>query len=100
MLAPYDGHHVAVYLANFSRPYQALVERQLITIETNEHEYRFQDILDPDSGAVLATVEHEVRSMFHPLFGRELVNRNATQNIFRYQPGDDALAGLAHAGRG
>lgn len=99
-LAPYDGHHLAVYLANFSRPYAALVERQLITIETNEHEYRFQDIVDLDSGAVLATVEHEVRSTFHPLFDRELVNRNAAQSIFRYHPGEDALVGLNHAGRG
>jgi len=96
----YDGHHVAVYLNNFSRPYQALAERGLITIETNDSEYRFQDIVDLDSGEVLFTVEHEVRSMFHPMFGRELVNRDAGQNIFRYQAGHDAFVGVTQGGRG
>jgi len=96
----YDGHHVAVYLNNFSKPYQALAERGLITIETNDHEYRFQDIVDLDSGAVLFTIEHEVRSMFHPMFGRELVNRDAGQNIFRYQAGHDAFVGVTQGGRG
>ncbi len=96
----YDGHHVAVYLANFSRPYAALGERGLITLETNDSEYRFKDIVDPGSGQVLTTIEHEVRSMFHPLFGRELVNRNPTQRITAYQPGEDSYVGLTHAGLG
>lgn len=99
-LPPYDGHHIAVYLSNFSKPYQALAARGLITMETNEHEYRFQDIVDLDTGAVLATVEHEVRSTFHPMYGRELINRNSTQNIFAYQQGHDAYVGLTHGGRG
>ncbi|MFT7599912.1 MAG: hypothetical protein ACI8TP_002849 [Acidimicrobiales bacterium] len=98
-LAPYDGHHVAVYLLNFSAPYGGLLDRDLITIETNEHEYRFQDIVDLDSGTVLATVEHEVRSMFHPLFDRELVNRNADQSLTKYRAGEDAHIGLTHGGR-
>lgn len=99
-LEPYDGHHIAIYLSNFSKPYSALLERGLITIETNDHEYRFQDITDLESGAVLATVEHEVRSMFHPMFDRELVNRNAAQNIFAYRAGNDAYVGVTHGGRG
>jgi hypothetical protein len=99
-IAPYDGHHIAVYLANFSRPYSQLLERGLITVETNDHEYRFQDIVDLDSGAVLTSLEHEVRSMFHPLFGRELVNRNPVQRITAYQPGEDSYVGLTHAGLG
>lgn len=99
-LPDYDGHHVAVYLANFSKPYEALAERDLITIETNDHEYRFQDIVDLDTGAVLATVEHEVRSMYHPMFDRELVNRNAVQTVFKYQAGHDAFVGVTHGGRG
>lgn len=99
-LADYDGHHLAVYLANFSAPYAALVERGLVTMETSEHEYRFQNIVDPDSGEVLATVEHEVRSMFNPLYGRELVNRNISQNIRRYQSGQDAHIGVTNAGLG
>ena len=96
----YDGHHIAVYLANFSKPYRALLERGLVTLETNDSEYRFQDIVDLDSGEVLATVEHEVRSMFHPMFGRELANRDAGQSIFSYRQGHDAYVGLTHAGRG
>ncbi|MDH4364715.1 MAG: hypothetical protein OEY70_11610, partial [Acidimicrobiia bacterium] len=99
-IPPYDGHHIAVYLANFSRPYAALGERGLITLETNDSEYRFTDIVDPGSGQVLATIEHEVRSMYHPLFGRELVNRNPTQRITAYHPGEDSYVGLTHAGLG
>ena len=99
-LPSYDGHHIAVYLANFSKPYLALSERGLVTLETNDNEYRFQDIIDLDTGKVLATVEHEVRSMFHPMFDRPLVNRNAAQSIFRYEEGHDAYVGVARAGRG
>jgi catechol-2,3-dioxygenase len=99
-LAAYDGHHIAVYLANFSRPYRALLERGLITLESNEHEYRFQDIVDPGTGEVVATVEHEVRSLFHPMFERPLVNRDAAQNNRHYRPGHDAFVGVTLAGRG
>ncbi|MEZ5261729.1 MAG: hypothetical protein R2755_08125 [Acidimicrobiales bacterium] len=99
-LPDYDGHHIAVYLANFSGPYAALRERGLISMETNESEYRFQDIVDPDGGAVLFRLEHEVRSMRHPMFGRELVNRNATQSLSRYRAGADAFVGITHGGRG
>jgi hypothetical protein len=99
-LPAYDGHHIAVYLANFSKPYRALCERGLVTLETNDHEYRFQDIVDLDGGGVLATVEHEVRSMFHPMFERELVNRDPAQDLRSYRAGHDAYVGLTHGGRG
>jgi hypothetical protein len=99
-LPAYDGHHIAVYLADFSRPYRALLDRGLITRESNEHEYRFQDIVDPASGGVVATVEHEVRSMTHPMFERPLVNRNANQSNRHYRPGHDAFVGVTLAGRG
>ncbi len=99
-LPEYDGHHIAVYLANFSAPYQALLQRGLVSMETNDHEYRFQNVIDLDSGTVLATIEHEVRSMFHPMFGRELVNRNSAQSFMRYQAGHDAFVGVAQGGRG
>ena len=99
-VAAYDGHHIAVYLANFSTPYQALLDRQLISMETNDQEYRFRNVIDLDSGRVLATIEHEVRSMFHPMFGRELVNRNSAQSFMRYQAGHDAYVGVAQGGRG
>ena len=76
-LLPYDGHHVQIAVADFSGVHQRLLERGLITEESNASQYRFQDITDLDTGQVLATLEHEVRSMRHPLFARVLVNRNA-----------------------
>jgi len=36
----YDGHHVAVYLADFSGPHADLGTRALVTEESNEHQYR------------------------------------------------------------
>ncbi len=76
-LPAYDGHHLQVTVADFSGVHQRLLDRGLITEESDQSQYRFQDIVDLDSGAVLATIEHEVRSMRHPMFGRPLVNRNA-----------------------
>ena len=83
----FDGHHVAVYLADFSGPYRRLRERGLVTEESDQHQYRFQDIVDPDGGRVLFTIEHEVRSMRHPLYARPLVNRNPHQTNRTYVPG-------------
>jgi hypothetical protein len=83
----YDGHHIAIYVADFSGPYRRLRERGLITEESDQHQYRFQDIVDLDSGRVLFTLEHEVRSMRHPLYARPLVNRNPAQSNTRYAPG-------------
>jgi len=73
----YDGHHIAIYIANFSGPFQWLEERGLITESIRNHQFRFQDIVDPDDGAVAFTLEHEVRSSRHPGFRRPLVNRSA-----------------------
>ena len=87
----YDGHHVQIYLADFSGPYGKLVERGLVTRETDEHEYRFVDIVDLDTGSVQLEIEHEVRSMRHPLYGRPLVNRNPAQTNQSYVPGRDAF---------
>jgi hypothetical protein len=74
-VADYDGHHVAIYIANFSGPYQYLEERNLITEGIRNHQFRFQDIVDPEGGATVFTLEHEVRSSRHPGFRRQLVNR-------------------------
>lgn len=89
----YDGHHVQVYLADFSSPYRKLQERGLISRETDAHEWRFVDIVDPDSGAALFRIEHEVRSMKHPLYARPLVNRNPAQSNMRYGRGQDDFRG-------
>ncbi|MEO8280919.1 MAG: hypothetical protein ABI564_14570 [Ideonella sp.] len=75
-MTPYDGHHVQVTVADFSGVHGRLLERGLITEESDQSQYRFQDIVDLDSGAVVATIEHEVRSMRHPMFARPLVNRD------------------------
>jgi predicted enzyme related to lactoylglutathione lyase len=88
-LPPYDQHHIALYINDFSKPHQKLAAKGLITQESDQHQYRFQDIVDPDSGKVLFTVEHEVRSMRHPLYLRPLVNRNPSQSIVQYAPGED-----------
>ena len=74
-LPPYDGHHLQIAVADFSAVHGRLLERGLITEESNASQYRFQDITDLATGNVLATIEHEVRSMRHPLFARALLNR-------------------------
>lgn len=90
---PYDGHHIQIYIADFSGPYRKLAERGLITLETDAHEWRFQRIVDPAGGDTLFEVEHEVRSLRHPLYGRALVNRNPDQTNSRYARGQDAFRG-------
>ena len=67
-----------------------LKELGLISMEVNDHEYRFKDIIDLDTREVLFTVEHEVRSQTHPLYGRPLVNRNPRQSNSDYKPGHDS----------
>jgi hypothetical protein len=88
----FDGHHVAVYLADFSGPYRRLLERGLVSQESDQHQYRFEDIVDPESGKVLFTIEHEVRSMRHPMYARPLVNRNPEQTNRLYAPGYEELS--------
>jgi hypothetical protein len=64
----------------------------LLTREVNEHEYRFQDIIDLDTREVLFKFEHEVRSQTHPLYGRPLINRNPAQTNAGYSPGHDSIS--------
>ena len=89
----YDGHHVAIYIADFAGPYEKLLERGLITMESDAHKWRFIDIVDVDSGAVLFKIEHEVRSATHPLYARPLVNRNPAQSNRGYRRGQDSFLG-------
>ncbi|MFL6797113.1 MAG: hypothetical protein ACJ8F3_06850 [Xanthobacteraceae bacterium] len=89
---PYDRHHAQIYISDFSGPYERLRQLGLITSEVNEHEYRFKDITDLDTREVLFTVEHEVRSHTHPLYGRPLVNRNPAQTNRNYRPGHDSMS--------
>jgi catechol 2,3-dioxygenase-like lactoylglutathione lyase family enzyme len=89
---PFDGHHIQITLADFSGPHARLLERGLVTEESNAHQYRFTDIVDLDTGKVLFAVEHEVRSMRHPMFNRPLVNRNPAINARNFVPGYEAWA--------
>ncbi|MFO1081360.1 MAG: hypothetical protein U1E23_12145 [Reyranellaceae bacterium] len=88
-LPAYDGHHIQVYVASFSGPHRKLLERGLVTEESNQHQYRFEIIAD-SGGKPLFQIEHEVRSMRHPLYARPLVNRNPEQTNRSYVPGRDA----------
>lgn len=88
---PFDGHHIQIYIADFSGPYERLMRHGLVTEETNEHQYRFVTIVDPASGEPVFEVEHEVRSLRHPLYARPLVNRNPGQRLMTYEPGHDAV---------
>jgi len=92
-IEPYDGHHIQIYIADFSGPYRRLLERNGLTRDTDAHEWRFQDIVNVESNEVLFTIEHEVRSLKHPLYGRPLVNRNPAQNTHNYIRGKDAFPG-------
>jgi hypothetical protein len=91
-LPAFDGHHIQITLQDFSGPHRRLLDRGLITEESDQHQYRFQDIVDPGRREVLFTVEHEVRSMRHPLFARFLVNRDAGVTPRNYRPGHESLS--------
>ncbi len=86
----YDGHHIQISLADFSGPHARLVARGLITEESDQHQYRFVKLIDPDSGETLFEVEHEVRSMRHPLYCRPLVNRNPDVTNRNFAQGHEA----------
>jgi hypothetical protein len=85
----YDGHHVQMYVTNFSGPYRLLSERGLVSQEDNQYQYRFRDIVDPSNGKHLFTVEHEVRSATHPMYLRPLINRDPAQTNRTYAQGHD-----------
>jgi hypothetical protein len=85
----YDGHHFQVYVQDFSGPYNQLMKRELLTEESNTYQYRWEHIVDVDTGEVLFEVEHEIRSMTHPLYARPLVNRNPMQSQQSYEMGGD-----------
>ena len=91
-LADYDGHHIAIYVADFSGPHAWLHERGLITEESDKYQYRFQQIVDPESGQTLYEVEHEVRALSHAMYRRPLVNRNPATNFFTYKRGNEQFS--------
>ena len=86
-LAEYDGHHIQITLADFSGPHRKLLERGLISEESDQHQYRFLDIVDVDTNKPIFRIEHETRSMRHPMFNRTFVNRNPDMNNRNFVPG-------------
>ena len=78
-----------IYVVNFSGPHKRLGERGLVNREDNQYQYRFRDIIDLDTGKHLFTIEHEVRSLTHPMCLRPLVNRNPVQTARNYSNGYD-----------
>ncbi|HXW40294.1 MAG TPA: hypothetical protein VEK75_03775 [Xanthobacteraceae bacterium] len=90
--APYDRAHVQIYITDFSGPHRRLLQLGLITTEDNDYQYRFKDIIDLDTRAVLFTIEHETRSQTNPMYGRPLVNRNPAQTNMDYKPGHDSMS--------
>lgn len=76
---------------NFSGPHHLLNKKKLVIEESDNHQYRFNRIVSPRTGKVLFEIEHEVRSLHHPMFARNLTNRNADQSFFNYRQGRDAF---------
>jgi hypothetical protein len=91
-IEPYDGAHVQITLADFSGPHRRLLAKGLVTEESDQHQYRFADVVDLGTGDLLVSIEHEVRSMRHPLYARPLVNRNPAQSNARFAPGHETWA--------
>jgi hypothetical protein len=89
-LPPLDylqGPYYAIWIQALQK---LLVERGLITLERGQYEWRFIDIVDPDTLKPLYRLEHEVRSVTNPLYARPLINRNPDQTNISYVPGYDA----------
>lgn len=86
-LPEYDAHHLQITLADFSGPHKKLLERGLISEESDQHQYRFLDIVDVDTNKPLHRIEHETRSMRHPMFNRVFINRNPDMNNRNFVPG-------------
>jgi hypothetical protein len=95
----FDRHHVQIYVVDFSGPHRRLKERKLISSEDNQYQYRFRDIVDLDTGKLLFTVEHEIRSFTHPMCLRPLANRNPAQIARHYAQGHDQLPWTMEPGR-
>ncbi len=88
-IVPFDGHHIQIYVADFSGPYDKLLACGLVSEESSQHQYHFEDITDLDTGEVLFTLDHEMRSLTHPFYARPLVNRNPDQTNGQFGAGHE-----------
>ncbi len=82
-------HHIQIYLADFSGPWKALGKLGADVEESNRWQYRFKTIHDVETREALFVLDHEVRAMTSPMFGRALVNRNPAQTARDYRAGGD-----------
>jgi catechol 2,3-dioxygenase-like lactoylglutathione lyase family enzyme len=87
----YDGHHIQVTVADFSGVHARLRAAGLVTEESDASQYRFERIVDLETGALLTTLEHEVRSMRHPMYARPLLNRDPAITTRHYAAGHEAV---------
>jgi len=83
------------------RPVQATAEARPDLEESGPAQYRFKDIVDAKNGKkVLYTIEHEVRSMKHPIYLRAAGKPekfSSRKTIMNYAPGFDAWTwGMPH----
>tara|TARA_R110002110_G_scaffold40816_5_gene130245 strand:- start:144 stop:995 length:852 start_codon:yes stop_codon:yes gene_type:complete len=92
-LPDYDGHHIQIYIAGFEALRRELEQRNLLSLDEGRYQFRFIDIVDPESGDLLYQIEHEVRGLDHPMFGRPLYNRNPAQIQSDYKAGRDMFFG-------
>jgi hypothetical protein len=74
---------------DFSGPHRELNELSLIKEESDQQQYRVENILAPASGETVFTIEHEIRSLRHLLFMQLIVNRDPAQSNQNYAPGHD-----------
>lgn len=89
----YDGHHIQIYISDFDRLRRLFEDRGLASADDGPRQFRITDIVDPVGGDTLYQVEHEIRSLDHPMFARPLYNRNPDQTQPAYRPGRDAFSG-------
>jgi hypothetical protein len=85
-------HHIQIYLADFSSPYHALKALGVQVEESNRYQYRFKTIPDVVAAEPVFILDHEVRSMTHPMYNRPLINRNPAQTTADYLAGGDFYA--------
>jgi hypothetical protein len=90
-LPPYDGHHIQLYLDDAGDAHRRMRASGLVRRDQGPGDWRFTDLADPADGRLLYQLEHEMRDLAHPLYGRRLVNRNPGQGVSGYRPGEDEL---------
>lgn len=85
--APCPQHHIQIYLADFSGPYERLKAAGIPVAESSRFQYSARELRDLDTGAMIYPLDHEIRSMTHPMYGRVLINRDPSQSIGMYRAG-------------